>query len=160
MAAFIAAYFPVFPDNLLPVFCSCNWAKWQGISFFCIPPRWYNLSEADLIFKHCFKIPGALRPLAWRNLGPYPNVLVAAGDEYFFWNGNDDILTRYGGGFASDEAFLRHLMERGGDYIDIMGSQEELTRYEESLFKAENQQRKLLLRFRPLKPLPLSEAWH
>ncbi|KAJ6553074.1 hypothetical protein B0H19DRAFT_1072558 [Mycena capillaripes] len=102
MAAFIAAYFPVFPANLLPAFCSCDWVKWHGIGFFCLSPPWnkINLSEPDFIFKRCFRIPGGPRPLE-RGATSVP---IRARRCF---------LTYYGRRFAFDEAFLRHLIARG-----------------------------------------------
>jgi hypothetical protein len=116
ISRFIAAHFPVFPDHLLPLATHCDWARWSGIHFFCVSFGWYNLSDADFIFKHCYKITGGLRPLAWRDLGEDADVLVAAGEEYFLWSGSAEMLTRYGDGFVSDEAFLGHLMAHGGEH--------------------------------------------
>ncbi|KAJ7664659.1 hypothetical protein DFH06DRAFT_1128061 [Mycena polygramma] len=99
MKPFIDAHFPVFPSRLLPVYCSCAWEEWHDIDFFCVPLGWYNLSEAEYIFHHCFKLVGGVRPLAWRDLGSDPNVL---------WEGFNEVLTRYGR-FLSDEAFLGNL---------------------------------------------------
>jgi hypothetical protein len=148
ISRFIAAHFPVFPDHLLPLATYCDWARWSGIHFFCVSFGWYNLSDADFIFKHCYKITGGLRPLAWRDLGEDADVLVAAGEEYFLWSGSAEMLTRYGGGFASDEAFLEHLMARGGkNGISRMGPRQAVPMHMENWMKAEEQQRKLMIRF-------------
>ncbi|KAJ7842179.1 hypothetical protein B0H13DRAFT_2676619 [Mycena leptocephala] len=145
---FIAAHFPVFPDHLLPLATSCDWASWSGIhfKFFCIRDLWHNLSQSDFIFKHCFKILGGLRPLAWRDLGVDPDILIAAGDEYFHWSCCSGMLTRYGGKFPSDEAFLGHVMARGGGLdIYLMGPRVAVPMYRENWRKADKQQRDLII---------------
>lgn len=143
---FIAAHFPVFPDHLLPLATSCDWASWSGVHFFCIRDLWHNLSQSDFIFKHCFKIPGGLRPLAWRDLGVDPDILIAAGDEYFHWSCCSGMLTRYGGKFPSDEAFLGHVMARGGGLdIYLMGPRVAVPMYRENWRKADKQQRDLIM---------------
>jgi hypothetical protein len=148
ISRFIAAHFPVFPDRLLPLATYCDWARWSGIHFFCVSFGWYNLSEADFIFKHCFKITGDLGPLAWRDLGEDADGLVAAGEENFLWSGSVEILTRYRGGLASDEAFLGHLMARGGEHgISRIDPQQAVPMHMENWMKAEKQQRKLMVRF-------------
>ncbi|KAJ6587270.1 hypothetical protein B0H10DRAFT_1961511 [Mycena sp. CBHHK59/15] len=65
---------------------------------------------------HAFKIRGTLRPLVFRE-GTSPYVLVAAGAEYFLWNGDALTLTRFGADFASDEDFLARMAARAASLI-------------------------------------------
>ncbi|KAJ6505716.1 hypothetical protein C8R47DRAFT_134454 [Mycena vitilis] len=148
--AFITAHFPVFPKELLPIFCSCDWAKWHEISFFCVRQGWYNLSEAEFIFRHCFKISGGLRPLAWRDLAAEPQVLVAIGSQYVLWNGELDVLTRFPGRYSSDEEFFRHMKPSGGDVLDDRGRLQDLPPSSDNIFrKVDMEQRVLLSHSRP-----------
>ncbi|KAJ7652705.1 hypothetical protein DFH06DRAFT_1299495 [Mycena polygramma] len=152
--AFITAHFPVFPEELLPIFCSCDWAKWHEIDFFCVRQGWYNLSEAEFIFKHCFKIPGGLRPLAWRDLAAEPQVLVAIGTRYVLWNGEHEVLTRFPGRYSSDEDFFRRMMA-SGDILDNRGRRQDLPPSSAKIYrKVDTEQRALLRHSRPHKLSP------
>ncbi|KAJ7486276.1 hypothetical protein B0H11DRAFT_2278953 [Mycena galericulata] len=114
----ISACFPTFRKELLPHRFSCDWHNSTGVRFFFIRQHWHNLSPADAVLTHAFNVSGPLRPLAFRDLGPSPHVLVAAGTEYYFWNGDEMTLTRYGAGFASDEDFLAQHSDPQCRYFD------------------------------------------
>ncbi|KAJ7501814.1 hypothetical protein B0H11DRAFT_1991221 [Mycena galericulata] len=129
---------------LLPYWFSCDWLRWGSMSFFYVRTHWYNLSPADTILTHAFKIPGTLRPLAFRESAG-PIVLVAAGPEYYLWDGDALTLTRFGADFDSDEDFLaRHA---GPEHIiDLMGVAEDLPAdYDDLYWRLDEEQRGLAL---------------
>ncbi|KAJ6559865.1 hypothetical protein B0H19DRAFT_1260549 [Mycena capillaripes] len=103
--AVVAASFPTFPEDLLPYCFSCKWNRWTRVRFFFVRPEWYDLSPAEAIFNHGFKVPGRPRPLAFCD-GPDTIVFVAVGNEYYLWDGDFMKLHRYGSKFSSDEDFL------------------------------------------------------
>ncbi|KAJ7486330.1 hypothetical protein B0H11DRAFT_2015690 [Mycena galericulata] len=132
---------PVFQLSV-PYWFSCDWLRWGSMSFFYVRTHWYNLSPADTILTHAFKIPGTLRPLAFsESAGPI--VLVAAGAEYYLWDGDALTLIRFGADFDSDEDFLaRHA---GPEHIiDYMGVVEDLPAdYDDLYWRLDAEQRRL-----------------
>ncbi|KAJ7646445.1 hypothetical protein DFH06DRAFT_1332806 [Mycena polygramma] len=108
----IAACFPTFPNSLFPRWFSCDWHKWTKI--YCLFPQWdrhpwsnnnHRLGRFPAVLHHVFKITGTPRPLAFLD-APTVNILFAVGAEYYFWNGDDGELHRFGSGFVSDTDFL------------------------------------------------------
>ncbi|KAJ6476484.1 hypothetical protein C8R47DRAFT_1141559 [Mycena vitilis] len=150
--AFVAAHFPVLPQNLLPFFGSCDWARWGSLRFFCVRDGWHNLSEAEFIFKHCFKLQGGLRPLAYRDLGVDPQVIVAVGTQYVVWDGMNEVLTHFPGRYSSDEDFLRRVM-RHGNFRKDMGRERGMPLWSDKIWRKINKEQRALLRhFGPHNP--------
>ncbi|KAJ6557090.1 hypothetical protein B0H10DRAFT_2121297 [Mycena sp. CBHHK59/15] len=115
-ALVIAACFPTFPERLLRLWFSCNWNEWTDLRF--VYPRGHHTHA-------CLQIHETPRPLAFRE-GTSPSVLVAAGVEYFLWNGDALTLTRFGADFASDEDFLARMTARAALYWRLDAEQRAL----------------------------------
>ncbi|KAJ7663259.1 hypothetical protein DFH06DRAFT_346665 [Mycena polygramma] len=111
----IAACFPTFPDSLLRRWFSCDWHNWTGTySFFPDQRRrWWHqndLSRFPAVLHHVFNIEGTPRPLAFYDADEV-NILFAVGAEYYFWNGENNELHRFGSDFTSDRDFLLRIKD-------------------------------------------------
>ncbi|KAJ7819305.1 hypothetical protein B0H13DRAFT_2682582 [Mycena leptocephala] len=89
-AQLIASSFPSFPETLLPLYFSSEWAKYSNVYLFCIKHERQDVSLVDILIRS-FNIPVPMRPLAFRN------------------SASLEALTHFGGGFASDEDFFSRL---------------------------------------------------
>ncbi|KAJ7609248.1 hypothetical protein DFH06DRAFT_1346560 [Mycena polygramma] len=114
----IAAYFPRFPEEILPNGFSWDWGS--DDRFWFVRPEWYDLSPADTIFTHAFKIPGKPRPIA-RSYGADVHALVNVCGAYYLWDADHLRLHRYGSDFKSDEDFLRYMKAGHGDWMGVYG---------------------------------------
>ncbi|KAJ6473760.1 hypothetical protein C8R45DRAFT_1103443 [Mycena sanguinolenta] len=92
---------------------SCNWEELSDWRFFCVSPQWHDLTTSDFFIQRVCKIHDPVRPLAFL---PLPDACIAfeAGGEYFYLDTCTDFLERFGGDFASDDAFLAALTRPPG----------------------------------------------
>jgi hypothetical protein len=81
-AQLIASSFPSFPETLLPLYFSSEWAKYSNVYLFCIKHERQDVSLVYILIRS-FNIPVPMRPLAFRNSASL-EVLFAARSEYFF----------------------------------------------------------------------------
>ncbi|KAJ7091805.1 hypothetical protein C8R44DRAFT_990369, partial [Mycena epipterygia] len=94
----------------LPFGWSTDWKRWKTIDQFLVEPGWYDLCLVDVMFKHYYKIEGAMLPLAFLDCHLF-FMFFAGGKHYYF----DDILGlfEYLDNFPTHDDFLRrHLGAR------------------------------------------------
>ncbi|KAJ7204736.1 hypothetical protein GGX14DRAFT_646032 [Mycena pura] len=94
--------------NITPL--SCDWENFVPWDCFDVEDGWHDLSEVDFFVKRVAKVQGEIRPLAFLPFHD-PCIAFEAGGKYYFLNTATSYLDDFGGDYASDDDFLKALLD-------------------------------------------------
>ncbi|KAJ7226818.1 hypothetical protein GGX14DRAFT_627143 [Mycena pura] len=89
---------------------SCDWENFVPWDCFTVEYGWHDLSEVDFFVKRVAKVRGEIRPLAFLPFDD-PCIVFEAGGKYYFLNTAVSYLDDFGGDYASDDDFLKAIVD-------------------------------------------------
>ncbi|KAJ6450788.1 hypothetical protein C8R45DRAFT_946609 [Mycena sanguinolenta] len=101
-----------YTDPTLPRSWSTDWSKWERTRFWVDSTR-EGVLKIDMLFKHNWKLPGVVRPLAYIRGTDGLYFLFAAGGMYYFYADGELRVHEASTEFGSEKEFVDYVVSVG-----------------------------------------------
>ncbi|KAJ6450757.1 hypothetical protein C8R45DRAFT_116397 [Mycena sanguinolenta] len=98
-----------YTDHTLPRLWSTDWCEWERTHFWLDHTR-KGVLKIDMLFKHTWKLPGVVRPLAYMRDTSGLYFLFAAGGMYYFYADEELRVREASTEFGSEKEFVDYVV--------------------------------------------------